>query len=262
MPKKTQTKKKEVGKSEKEKETKEQKSSTNLLNDLRKQQVRVLEQVNEGITSQQKVYGDIWNKWLGFSADTYKQMTKIATEEGKKYSGVYDLWNDYYEKLNAKMLNLSRKNMEEYLGVVDKWKEIAGVLEGLFSSTQWDAANAGMEELQKKYVEFSNHIAKKASESGDGAVSDYVEIQTSWLDFTEKMGKMMGEIGADDEMYKSIMERWESMFSQMTDEISKFVETSTEESKRSQEMWDEILSTSMNAMMKSAKPFLGRKEGA
>ncbi|MEW5937453.1 MAG: hypothetical protein AB1665_06520 [Candidatus Thermoplasmatota archaeon] len=265
MPKKSTTKRKEAQKetedAQRTSEAEVHPSTSHIAEELRKQQLRVLDEVSASITAQQKACGEILDKWLGFSADTYRNMTKVATEGGKKYSSIYDLWSEYYEKLNAKILEASRKNLNEYTDAVEHWRDLTGMLEDLFVPPA-EIKPERIEEIQRKSAEFSDYLAKRAGEVGEGAVSDFLDIQSTWLEFAEKIGRLVGDVITEDEMYKALMGTWDSAVSQMTSDISNFVDTSTREYKRYQEMWDDIFSTTVNTMMRSAKPFFRGKERA
>lgn len=236
-------------------EAKEHPSASSIVDELMKQQVRVLDEVSTSIAAQQKVCGEILHRWLGFSAETYRNMTKVATEGGKKYSGIYDLWNEYYERLNARMLEVARKNTDEYTEAVGRWKDITTILNELFVT-----GPEKIEETQRKYAEFSDYLSKKAAEAGEGALSDFTGIQTLWLEFTEKIGKLTGDLATEDEMYRALMGPWETAVTQMTNDISTFVDSSSEEYRKYLELWDEIFSTTANTMMGTAKSFFRSKE--
>lgn len=228
-----------------------------LLSQWGEHQKQMLRLTTEMMNFHQQGYGNMWDKWLDFSTDTSRNLAKIVGSGGKRTPELYELWGDCSEKLTEKIKSATKKNISVHLESMEKWREVNDLIgKVLVQSMQMKTDQGALDELRTKYTEFTEYLTRITSESGEDALSDFEEIQTTLYEFIGKMNDLVNEISKEDESYEKMTAKWEAMSSEMTKEVTKIVESATKQYTDSQEVLGGMFST----MMRSAELFFYPKK--
>jgi len=226
-----------------------------IMNLCTEQQLDLLVRMNDVISEQQKFYTNAWGMWSKFNDDLCGSvLSDFGKERYKQISGV---WNEHYGKLNASLLENTQKSTGKYAELFGKWRTIADLINGIATSSEKEQREL-TEKLKKEYEEVSRYTAAFFAENSEERIGEYNYLQSSWLDFTNRMNTLLTEITTDENAYKMMAEggmhqmftpgktdevlvNWNKISSEINGEIAKLVSDAAGKFKDSQENWNEFL---------------------
>jgi hypothetical protein len=233
-----------------------------MMNLCTEQQFDLLVRMNDVIGEQQKFNTNIWGMWSKFNDNLWESiLPDIGKEQYKQISGV---WNEHYGKMNASLFENTQKSTGKYAELFGKWRTIAEHINKIASSSGEEQAEL-IENLKNKYEEVSRYTAVFFAENNEERIDEYKEIQSSWLDFTNRMNTVLTEITTDENAYKMMAEggmhqmfapgktddvlmNWNKISSEINGDIAGLVSDAAEKFRDSQESWNEFLQKVMKVV--------------
>jgi len=233
-----------------------------IMNLCTEQQFDLLNRINDVISEQQKFNTNIWEMWSKFNDSLCESiLPDFGKEQYKQISGV---WNEHYGKMNASLFENTQKSASKYTELFGKWRTIPELISRIASSSSKEQVEL-IENLKNKYEEVSRYTAAFFAENNEVRIGEYKEVQSSWLDFTNRMNTLLTEITTDENAYKMMAEggmhqrfvpgkteevlvNWSKISSEINSEIAGLVSEAAEKFRDSQEAWNEFLQKVMRVV--------------
>lgn len=233
-----------------------------IVNLCTEQQFDLLLRMNDVIGEQQKFNTNIWEMWSKFNDNLYQSiLPDFGKEQYKQISGI---WNEQFRKMNAFLIENTQKNTGKYTELLENWKTIAEIIGKIASSSGNDQTEL-IENLKNKYEEVTRYTNAFFAENNEGSIEEFRDVQSSWLDFTNKMNALLIDITTDENAYKMMAEggmhqmfapskseevlvNWNKISSEINNEMAGLISETTDKFKVSQEEWNEFLQKLMKAV--------------
>jgi len=226
-----------------------------IMNLCTEQQFDLLIRINDVMREQQKFNTNIWEMWSKFNDDLYDS---ILPEFGREqYKQISSAWNEHYGKMNAALFENTQKSTSKYTELFRKWKTMAELISRIASSNGDEQVEL-IKNFQNEYEDISRYTTAFFAENNEENIDEYKGIQSSWLDFSNRMNTLLTKITTDENTYKSMAEggmhqifapgkteetlvNWGKVSSEINSEISGLVSEVAKNFRDSQEAWNEFL---------------------
>ena len=233
-----------------------------IMNLCTEQQFDVLIRMNDVINEQQKFNTGIWEMWAKFNDSLYESILPDFSKE--QYKQISSIWNEHYGMMNASLIENTQKSTGKYAELFGKWRTIAELTNRIASSSGNEQAEL-IEDFRNKYEEVSRYTNAFFAKNNEVSIDECKEMQSSWLDFTNRMNTLLTEITTDESAYKTMAEggmhqmftpdktgdvlvNWGKISSEMNGEVAELVSEAAEKFRYSQETWNEFLQKVMKVV--------------
>jgi len=199
------------------------------------------EQVNQNLKKQKEMYGDFFGRWSKLSAEIGSRLSKERMNEGVRE--FYDVWRNYANKMGPRLQKAMTEGMQGYGSIaqsLDKYtQKMRDEAQGILTKPDQPQ---NLDDLYDAWQGFGTSVRTQMEAAMGQEWSEADELTRTWLDFSNRMQKLVSDVGVQGKDYASLAELWQKFSSEIGGSVVSVVNGTSEDMTKLQKTWNDYYS--------------------
>ena len=199
------------------------------------------EQVSQNLKKQQDMYDDFFGRWNKLSAEIGGRLSKERMNEGVRE--FYDVWRNYANKMGPRLQKAMTEGMQGFSSIaqsLDKYaQKMREEAQGILMKPE-DPHN--LDDLYNAWQGFGTSVRTLMEAAMGQEWSEADELTRTWLDFSNRMQKLVSDAGGQGTDYASLAELWQKFSKEIGGSVVSVVNGTSEDMSKLQKTWNDYYS--------------------
>ena len=208
-------------------------------------------QVSQNLKKQQAMYDDFFGRWNKLSAEVGSRLSRERANEGVRE--FYHVWKNYAIRIGPRLQKAVTEGLQGYDTVtqsLDKYtRKMKERTRRLLSEPEEPRS---LDDLYGAWQEFGTSIRKEMQGAMGQGLVEADELTKTWLDFSNRMDKLVSDVGAQGADYADLAELWQKFSKEIAGSLMSVVNGTGKDMDSLQKTWNDYYSKVERAMVQLA----------
>jgi hypothetical protein len=199
------------------------------------------EQVSQNLKKQQAMYDDFFGRWNKLSTEVGSRLSKGKMNEGVRE--FYDVWRNYANKMGPRLQKAMTEGMQGYGSIaqsLDKYtQKMRDEAEGILAKPE---EPHNLDDLYDAWQGFGTSVRTHMEAAMGQEWAEADELTRTWLDFSNRMQKLISDASVPGTDYASLAELWQKFSKEIGGSVVSVVNGTSEDMNRLQKTWNDYYS--------------------
>ena len=208
-------------------------------------------QVGQNLKKQQAMYDDFFGRWNKLSTEVGSRLSKERMNEGVRE--FYDVWRNYANKMGPRLQKAMTEGMQGYGSIaknLDKYtQKMRDEAQGILAKPEEPRS---LDDLYDAWQGFGTSVRTHMEAAMGQEWAEADELTRTWLDFSNRMQKLISDAGGKGTDYASLAELWQKFSKEIGGSVVSVVNGTSEDMNKLQKTWNDYYSKVEREMVQLA----------
>ena len=199
------------------------------------------EQVSQNLKKQHDMYDGFFGQWNKLSTEVSSRLSKEKMNEGVRE--FYDVWRNYANKMGPRLQKAMTEGMQGYGSIaknLDKYtQKMRDEAQGILAKPEQPRS---LDDLYDAWQGFGTSVRTHMEAAMGQEWAEADELTRTWLDFSNRMQKLISDAGGKGTDYASLAELWQKFSKDIGGSVVSVVNGTSEDMNKLQKTWNDYYS--------------------